>query len=375
MYNTFDVAKYEQRIEASRRRLEACREFREGDYVPTHIGAGGSFFCKLFGVNIRDYYTDIDTQIYVKYKALEWAYENLPDDRTSVGITLDHGPIVEGLVFDCEIVYPDDTSPWICRKLHDVADIEKLEVLPPEENPRVLAELERSQRFRDRALELGVNVPVGVSGLGIHPPISCATAIMEPELVYTLMAEEPKMAQVLFEKCFNAFCALKEFVDKKLYGRVRTESLGLADDNSAFVSDAMYREQVLPWNLELYRRYGKKFRSLHADGPNEHHYRTYVDIVKLNQMDIGGWSKLEPAVEIMKGKCVFSGNLNCRDFYGEFDEELKAKIRRCIKLAGPGGGYILAIGGETYAGVRVDTLIEAFRYAREVGKYPIQIEQ
>jgi uroporphyrinogen-III decarboxylase len=194
---------------------------------------------------------------------------------------------------------------------------------------------------------------------------------MEPRLVYEMMAADPEPIGVLFRKCFDAFCALKDYMDEVFAGGKRSGHLGLADDNSAFVSDAMYRAQVLPWNRRLYERYGFNGRYLHADGPNEHHFRTYVEDIKLNSMDIGGWSRLEPAVEILKGKCVFSGNMNCRDFYGAFDEELRRKIRHRIRLAAPGGGYIFAIGGETYPRVDPDTLVRGFDYVREIGRYPI----
>jgi len=91
-------------------------------------------------------------------------------------------------------------------------------------------------------------------------------------------------------------------------------------------------------------------------------------------MSTAGWSRLQPAVDILKpARCVVNGNLNCRDFYGGFDENLRRKIRQTIRLAAPGGGYVFAIGGETYAGVNPDTLVRGFEYAHEVGKYPIDL--
>ena len=67
----------------------------------------------------------------------------------------------------------------------------------------------------------------------------------------------------------------------------------MADDNSAFVSDPMYREMVMPYNMAIYERYGRKGRYLHADGPNDHHFKIYADVMKLTEMDIGGFSDVE----------------------------------------------------------------------------------
>ena len=128
------------------------------------------------------------------------------------------------------------------------------------------------------------------------------------------------------------------------------------------------------WNKRIYDEYGRKHRSLHSDGPHHQHFETYANILHLNHVDIGGWSRLEPAVEILKpARCVVHGGLNNRDLYDGWTETLRQKIRQRIRLAAPGGGYIFAIGGETYAGTDPEVLCRTFEYAHEVGKYPIEI--
>jgi uroporphyrinogen-III decarboxylase len=222
--------------------------------------------------------------------------------------------------------------------------------------------------------ELQLNVPVGGGYVGIHPPLSCACAIADPTWVYEMLYTDPRLVELLFEKCYRAFCDTRDYMDE-LAG-ARSEHLGLADDNCSFVSATLYNDYVLPWNQRLYARYGRKGRALHSDGPHHQHFRAYVDVIRLNHCDIGGWSKLQPAVDILKrGRCVVNGNLNCRDFYGEFDETLRRKIRQTLRIAAPGGGYVFAIGGETYPRVKPDTLVDGFRYAHEVGTYPIDIPE
>jgi uroporphyrinogen-III decarboxylase len=369
-----DFSKHEKRFEASRARLRAAHAFEEGDRVPTSVSAGGSYFAWLFGIDIADYYTDIDTQIEVQYRAIQWRLDNLDDDATHFGLNLDLGPTGEAIVFNTDTVQPQGTSPFIVRSVKDAADVEKLTWPDPRENPQVQDALRRGERFRQRVEQLKLKVPAGGGGVGIHPPLSCACAIANPTWVYEILHTDPRTAELLFEKCYHAFCDIKDYMDELSGGR--PQHLGLADDNCSFVSSTMYNDCVLPWNQRLYARYGQRGRSLHADGPHHQHFRTYADIVRLNSCDIGGWSKLQPAVDILKpARCVFSGNLNCRDFYGPFDETLKQKIRQTIRLAAPGGGYVFAIGGETYPMVNPDTLAQGFRYAHEVGRYPIDIPE
>ena len=88
-------------------------------------------------------------------------------------------------------------------------------------------------------------------------------------------------------------------------------------------------------------------------------------------MDIGGFSSLEKAAQSLKGKVRFSGGLNCKDFYkGTSFEHVKSRIDHCITLAGSGGGYTMAIGGETYVRADPQLLKRAVSYVRQASKLP-----
>ena len=363
----FNPENYTARIEESKKRHQIARQWQEPDRVPIHISTGGSFYSKLFGYNIRDYYTDMDVCIDVQLKGLQWAYEELQDDRTGYGLHLDIGPISEGLYFDLPIEYPDDTSPWVEKALRTPEEIESFEPPDPADAPGVREHFRRVDRFKERVKERGIDLPVG-AGLGIHPPLSCACALADPELIFTLMYEEPQLIHRFFRKLFVAFCRLTDYNAARA-GR-KVESIGLADDHSAFVSNDMYREFVFPYNMAIYERYGKKGRSLHADGPNDHHFEMYANDIKLTSMDIGGFSDIANAKPALHGKTCFSGGLNCRDLYYDL-ETAKPAIDRAIRIGAPGGGFTLAIGGETYVGVNPDTLIQSVAYAKQAGKYPI----
>jgi uroporphyrinogen-III decarboxylase len=365
-----DPERYRGDIEESRRRLDLARRFQEPDRVPITISTGGSFYCKLSGVNLRDYFQDafgsLELQLEVQLRGLRWVFEELRDDRTGCGIHLDVGPIQEALLFDLPVEYADDTSPWIVRTMSVAEAVETLKLIEPEENPRVLQVYRQYERLKQKVQRLGLKVAVG-GGLQIHPPLSAACGFLEVEEVLTCLHDEPALVHRLFEKLLRAFFMLKDFNDRT-FG-TRTTSIGLADDHSAFVSDAMYRQHVMPYNMLIYARYGQHRRYLHADGPNDHHFQTYADIVRLTEMDIGGFSEIANAKPILAGKIFFSGGLNCKDLYGEF-AAAKPAVDRALSIGMPGGGYALAIGGETYVGVNPNTLCEVVAYAKEAGRYP-----
>jgi uroporphyrinogen-III decarboxylase len=363
-----DLERYRDRIEESRRRTAVASRFEEPDRVPVAISVAGSFYCSLLGHDISAYYTDLDVQIDAQYRGQEWAFETLQDDRTSASIHLDMGPISEGILFDCEIVRPEGTSPWTVRSINDIADVERLQVPDPATHPGVEDINRRGQQLRDEVERRGIKLPAGGWFGGIHPPLSAACALADPALVYEWMYAEPEWLKVLFDKLFEAYCRCLDYSAERSGHTI--ESVGLADDHSAFISSDMYRKLVLPYTRAIYERYGAKGRHLHADGPNDHHFAMYADELKITHMDIGGFSDIAAAKAAMHGKTVISGGLNCRDLYGDF-ECARPAVDRAIRIGAPGGGYTFGVGGETYAGVNPDTLVRVVEYAKEVGRYPI----
>ncbi len=360
----FSLEPYRDRIERSARRLREAFAFRESDQVPVSISVGGSFFCRLFGVDIAEYYQDRALMLEVQIRGLRWCFEELQDDRTDAAVHLDVGPIQEGLVFGAEIVRPDDTSPWSRHIILEPADVERLKVPDPATNPGVQWYYRELEKTRQLARDRGVRIRVG-GGLGIHPPLSAACALAGPERIFRWMYDCPEVIEVLFDKLFAAFCRLVEYRASR-EGR-RPTSIGLADDHSAFISEAMYRRFEMPHVSAIYQRYGREGRSLHADGPNDHLFALYADELHLTDMDIGGFSDLATAKHAMHGKTVIYGGLNCKDLYGDF-EAARPKIEEAISIGYPGGGYVFGVGGETYAGVNPHTLVRAVAHAREISR-------
>ena len=357
-----------------RKRNLTCNQFQETDRIPINISEYGSYWADMQGVDIRDYYTNLELNIEVQRKGQEWRLKELRDDRADYGIRMDTGIVGEAIVFDCPVEYPQGTNPRIVHILKKEKDLDKLEIIPPEHNKRILEYEKKYQEFLKLVKRIDPPFPYPEKGhfsLQIHPPLSCACALMDPTKVYLYLYTNPALIKRFLKKMFDAFCLYRDYFDKKL--KVSSKSLGLADDNSCQISAPMYQEFVLPLNKALYERYGKEYRYLHADGPNDHLFPIIAKELNLNKMDIGGWTKLEPAIKYLKGKTVIHGGMNNKDLYKGFTKEAEEKILKTIKLAGPGGGYEFAIGGETYPGVSPETLIELVRCVKRIGQYPIEI--
>jgi uroporphyrinogen-III decarboxylase len=361
---TFDYDRYRAHIEQSESRLATARRFEEPDQVPVEIALGGSFYCSLFGYDIAEYMQDRGLNLEVQLRGEQWAWEELGDDRTYFGLGLDFGPIAEGLLFGAEIVRPAGTSPWSRPVLKDPADVEELEVPDPAANAGMQWAYRELDRMREIAKRRSVEVPIS-GGFGIHPPLSAACALAGPERIYQWMYDCPEVIRQFFDKLLATFFRVADYQDQ-INGRPRT-SVGLCDDHSAFVSEQMYRKLVLPYNRAIYQRYGQRGRYLHADGPNDHLFGIYADELRLTEMDIGGFSDIAAAKRALAGKTVMMGGVNCKDLYRDF-ETARPVVERAVRIGAPGGGYIFGVGGEAYAGINPETLVQVVAHAQHISR-------
>ena len=373
------VDTYRADIEQREQRAATARRFEEADRVPVALGIGGSYFCWLQGVNIRDYYRTPELQIEVQLKGMEWEYEYLrADSCVRQSIAFDSGPVGEAVVFGADVDWPDNTSPRIVHCCDTLDDVLKLTIPAPEDNPRLKALVQQREQFCDAARKMGVKVECGVSpGIWVHPPLSCLCALMDPTDVYMTMYTEPDKLVRALDLMYEAFVTYYDYSRRAVGAPLTGAGFGLADDNISQVSGEMFEQFEMPYYLKFRQRYQPRLFSLHTDGPNDQHFTRLADIVKLDTMDIGGFSSLEAAVRDMKGKVHIHGGLNCKDFYspGPMTDATRHRILRALRLAGPAGGFELAIGGETYVRVSPEGIRDMVELVEQRGRYPIDISE
>lgn len=369
------MQKYEADRQERRARLDCAKRFEEPDRVPVCFGIGGSYYCWLQGVSISDYYADPEMQVGVQLGGIEWEYEYLRADSSELdSIRYDGGPVGEAVVFGAEVQRPDGTSPRIVHCCESLDDVLKLRVPRPEDNPRLKEYIAHAEKHAATARKMGVKVHVEVPRtVGIHPPLSALCALMDPTQVYAAMYTDPGKLRAALDLMYEAFVVYREHGAEP--GALRNTGFGLADDNISQVSGEMFRWWEMPYYQEFRKRYNPTHFSLHTDGPNDQHFRTLADEVKLDAMDIGGFSSLAEAVKHMKGKVHIHGGLQCQDFYDPdgMTAATRKKALEAMKLAGPGGGFELAIGGECYVGVSPKGIRQLVELVEEQGRYPLGI--
>jgi len=370
----FTIEPYREDIRKREERIRVAGSFKEADRIPVTFSIGGSYHCGRLGVSISDYYDNPEMQVEVQLQGIRWEYEHLRADsctRTSVGY--ETGPIAEAVVFGAEIERPNGTSPRIVHKFASIDEaLAGLDFPPPAQNDRLKELVSKSKRFEEAARKAGVRVGVNsMTAVTIHPPLSTLCSLLDPSVVYEEMMEQPEKVKKALDICFAAYLAYPD----PWVGEPPADGVWLADDNCCFISADAFREFEMPYYHRLVEKYRPREFFLHTDGPSNHLFPVMAE-AGINSMDVGGFSDLSVAVACMKGKVYISGGLNCKDFYGEgpMSPETRRKALSAMRLAGPGGGFQLAIGGETYVHTSPQGICELVKLVEERGKYPLDIQ-
>lgn len=369
----FDYEKYLRIAEKNRERVEAVSRFEEPDRVPVAIGVGGPYYAWLSGYTLKDYYSSLKVMLEVQVKGLKWRFEWLRDDVTSVALHLDVGAVAEGIVFGCDIVMPDGRSPWrspwIVPCIESLEDIDRLETPDPYDHPGIRGYYDRLEQFKKLAREEYGDIPVG-GKLQIHPPVSAAGSLLGAWRLYAWLYRYPDEMHKLLRKLEETFHILQRYHYERVGGEA--DSIGLADDHSGYLSRTMYEKFTLPYNLRLYEKYGRRYRSLHMDSHMDHITDIVVDVYKVNSADVGVENSIEVISKAFEGHVVFKGNADWRVLVDGDAEKIRREVERCIYTAAPRGGYIFDNGGETYAGIPVENLKYEVEYAKKIGVYPVK---
>jgi len=297
-----------------------------------------------------DLYSVSDYNIYPKHYS-----PKMLDDRTYVDFW---GKIYRFL--------PEvNTNYWVDGVIKSVEDLEKF--VPPDPE-------EMSYDVVDLAVKLaGDQYPVigGIHLAGMFPYLIrggldkyCRDLYLNRELAQRLtrMVGETqlKIATNMIDRGVDAI----------------SESDDIAGKDGPFYRLPIFRELIFPYIEEMVRichRHGITYLK-HSDG------NLYPILDALIDLGIDGINPIEPQVMDIKdvkkrygNRIYLQGNVDCTWVlpYGT-EEEVRRDVRRCIKAAANGGGFVLSESNSMHPNVKFDNILCYVDEARKYGKYPIR---
>jgi uroporphyrinogen decarboxylase len=137
------------------------------------------------------------------------------------------------------------------------------------------------------------------------------------------------------------------------------------------MSPKMFREFILPYYKKIVKSTDVPL-IWHSDGAIK------MLIPMIVEAGFAGIHSLEPNANINLAqikklygkKLILAGNLDVTNVLTQTDFELVHKdVKRCIEQGSPGGGYIFSSSNSLFKGMEIESILEAYRYAKKIGVY------
>lgn len=348
---TIDITYPQELMEASRRRMQALREFKYVDRVPVVLGVYTRYLLQQRGIGYDEYLSSPRVHLIHQLENYKWLVEHVREDRClsySITLTPDFENIPNAGAFGAPIGYRNDQPP---RALPCIKTIDEM-LKYPEASPtdgtwgtsiawvqcwRELLLDEIEVRFNGKPISVGTTV--GMNGLG---PFSTAIDLVG-ERFYEWLYEAPEACHHFLAKITHAMQTMeaycRQYIDPNRRGGV-----GLAEDSAQIISTLQFREFVLPYCNQLYEAFPGD-RYMHMCGNSRHLLQVLRDELRITHFS-GFGSVVDPAYvgSILRGRVQLLGNVDCWLLQRGPAGDIEQAALNCLETLAHYGGYTLSDG-------------------------------
>ena len=375
---TLDIDYPVEKMEASRRRMEARAEFAYVDRVPVGFCLVPRYFTPLFGIPYNAIFENAEEQFYWQLKFLKYRIENIPEDMACTSPTLTVGPyfdnVLDSEAFGSEIVWPENETLQSLPTISSVDDMVRYEAPAPGTGLWGRARdwwLEMRELASETKLTFGGvegRVDVARLGTGGFSPHMIAVDLVGHDF-YWWQAEYPDECHDFLGKITDALIEAQRWfmaIDDRPRG-----GYGLAEDTAQIMSPEMFREFVVPYTGRLFDTFGSEFRygrGLHMCGQSTHLHRVLVDDLRISSFDIFGYT-VDPgdAAENMGGRVLLWGNINPMLMLDGTPNDVRRASRVALDALAPCGGFLLGDGANVCPGTPLENLAALTEASEEYG--------
>ncbi|MCL2813388.1 MAG: hypothetical protein FWD23_02180 [Oscillospiraceae bacterium] len=342
-----------EEIEKSRRRLEAGAKGERLDRVPVIFCIVPRYFAEAMGVKYGDIFKDADAQYDFLLRSAKYLAENIQSDMISAPEISVH-PYFDNVTaashFGGCIEWPENETLQAVPVIDTIDKMKAFEIPGPEEGlygtvikwHARMKELAADTELSFRGKPGRVNVPpINLMALGPH---MVAIDLVGGDF-YWWCLEEPEACKEFLQKITDGITEAEEHIRKIDPRGGAYDVFGIAEDSSTVMSREMFLEFVVPYDKQLYERFGKKHRSMHMCGPSGHLHAALTDELRINSFDSFGYQvKPEYIAKTMGGRVRLMGNINPMLMLTGTADEVRGEVMKTLEHLGPLPGYILSDG-------------------------------
>lgn len=383
MRHVLDIYYPVEKMELSRKRMEARGTFRYADRVPVGFCLVPRYFTPLFDMPYRAFFESAEEQFHWQLEFLKFRLEHIPEDIVCTGPALSVGPyfdnVLDSAAFGAEIVWPENETLHSRPTIHSVEEMVRFQ--PPEPGTGLWGQardwwLRMGELARDTTLTFnGVegHLDVGVLGISGLSPHMIAVDLVGVDF-YAWQLEYPSECHAFLSTITDALIAAQhDFmeIDPRPRG-----GFGLAEDTAQILSPAQFREFCVPYANRLYEAFSPGpgiGRGLHMCGQSTHLHHILVEELHISSFDLFGYL-VEPAVAARNfgGRVYLWGNINPMLMLSGTRAEVKQAALDALEAMAPCGGLLLGDGANVCPGTPLENLAALIEAAEEYGLPPHQ---
>jgi len=364
-----------EKMELSRKRMEARRRFQYVDRVPVGFCLAPRYFTPVFGIPYNTIFRNAKESYHWQLQFLKYRVENIPEDIVCTGPSLFVAPyfdnVLDSAAFGAEVIWPENETLH-CRPV--ITSIEQMDRYPmPEPGTGLWAQsiewcLQMREFARNTRLTFnGVEGKVNVGGLSISglSPHMIAIDLVGIEF-YCWQVEYPEQCHRFLRRITDTLIAAQHHF-MKIDNRTGTGSCALiAEDTATAMSPEMFKEFCVPHTARLFDTLGG--RGVHMCGPSTHLHKALVEDLRITSFDIFGY-QVDPkvAAQNLGGKALLWGNVNPMLMLNGTKAQVKQAAHEALAAMAPCGGLLLGDGANVCPGTPVENLAALTEAAEEYG--------
>jgi uroporphyrinogen decarboxylase len=210
----------------------------------------------------------------------------------------------------------------------------------------------------------------------------CAWVLRGLDQFLVDLVEEPLVAETLLGKVFDFNYRVFERMLEEVgdYVQVVEFNDDLGTQESLMISPELYRKYIKPLHKRMIEMFHKKAVQakvlLHCCGSI---YRILGDLIEIGVDIINPVQPLAAEMDTERLKrnfgrdICFQGGIDIQKAMKGTIGDVEREVKQRIRSLAPGGGYVLSTANNIASDIPIENVLELYRLAYEMGKYPIRL--
>lgn len=305
--------------------------------VPIAIFNVAPFTTSFTETNINNYYQSVELKMATQLRLADM----LPEVIMVPGVWADFGPVVECSAFGSEVIWIEDSPPFVKRAIDSYQEIKKIRAINPNRDGLMPIALEEyrymwnhldRQYIEKRGYLDGIAVTMG--------PIETAGLLIDYQNFFCGLYDAPNEIKMLIDVVTESlllWIKAQEMINGKL------KQLLLIDHMPSQLSSEFFEEFCFPYLKTIFDTYSYAIRIYHNEGNVSHILQRIKDLgVDLFHFGID----LKQAKETIGDFVALWGNIHPVNVLLEKNpNDILKTCFKCLEIGAPRGGFILSSGG------------------------------